>query len=61
MGMPGCETILKELICRVSGDLVQEAIIAKSVDDLYCGRCTPEDLLNNSTRTLQALQRNDSN
>lgn len=58
MGMPGSETILEELTCRVLGDLVQEGVVAKLADDLYCGGSTPIDLLNNFTRTLQALQRN---
>lgn len=61
MGMPGSETILEELTCRVLGDLVQEGVVAKLADDLYCGGSTPIDLLNNSTRTLQALQRNGLN
>nr|XP_034315484.1 uncharacterized protein LOC117685268 [Crassostrea gigas] len=61
MGMLGSETILEELTCRVLGDLVQEGVVAKLPDDLYCGGSTPIDLLNNSTRTLQALQRNGLN
>lgn len=61
MGMPGSETILEELTCRVLGDLVQEGVVAKLADDLYCGGSTPIDLLNNFTRTLQALQRNGLN
>nr|XP_022310274.1 uncharacterized protein LOC111115730 isoform X2 [Crassostrea virginica] len=61
MGMPGSETILEELTCRVLGDLVQEGVVAKLADDLYCGGSTPEDLLNNFTRTLHALQRNGLN
>ncbi|CAC5405851.1 unnamed protein product [Mytilus coruscus] len=36
MGMPGSETILEELMCRVLGDLV-EGVVAKIADDLYCG------------------------
>ena len=37
MGMPGSETALKELMCRILGDYVQDAI----ADDLYCGGGTP--------------------
>ena len=37
MGMPGSETALEELICRVLGDLLQEGVVAKLADDLYCG------------------------
>ncbi|XP_034315484.2 uncharacterized protein [Magallana gigas] len=61
IGMPDSGTILEELTCRVLGDLVQEGVVAKLADDLYCGGSTPIDLLNNSTRTLQALQRNGLN
>lgn len=42
MGMPGSETALEELTCRVLGNLVQEGIVAKIADDLYCGGNTPE-------------------
>ena len=37
MGMPGSETALEEIMCRVLGDLVQEGHVAKLADDLYCG------------------------
>ena len=57
MGMPGSETALEELTCRVLGHLVQEGIVAKIADDLYCGGHTPEELLNNWERVLDALQR----
>ena len=36
MGMPGSETALEELMCRVLGDLL-EGVVAKIADDLYCG------------------------
>ena len=61
MGMPGSETILEELTCRVLGRLVQEGVVAKLADDLYCGGSTPEDLLTNFTRVLQALFENGLN
>lgn len=57
MGMPGSETALEELMCRVLGDLLTEGIVTKLADDLYCGADTPEDLLNNWERVLSALQR----
>ena len=44
MGMPGSETALEELMCRVLGELIQEGIVAKIADDLYCGGDTPEEL-----------------
>ncbi len=36
MGMPGSETALEELMCQVLGDLLEEGIVAKIADDLYC-------------------------
>ncbi len=57
MGMPGSETALEELMCRVLGDCVQDGIAAKLADDLYCGGETPEDLLRNWQRILAALQK----
>lgn len=56
MGMPGSETVLEELMCRVLGDLVEEGFVAKIADDLYCGGNTPEDLLHNWRKVLHALQ-----
>lgn len=58
MGMPGSETCLEELMCRVLGDLIQEGCVAKIADDLYCGGQTPEETLTNWTRVLEALSRN---
>ena len=58
MGMPGSETGLEELLCRVLGDVLAEGIVAKIADDLFCGGNTPEELLHNWTKVLQALHRN---
>jgi len=44
-------------MCRVLGDLVEEGIVAKIADDLYCGGNTPEDLLHNRRMVLYALQK----
>lgn len=44
-GMPGSETALEELTCRVLGDLLEEDIVVKLADDLYCGADTPEQLV----------------
>ena len=55
MGMPGSETALEELMCRVLGDLLTEGVVTKLADDLFCGGNTPQELLNNWTRVLQAL------
>ena len=58
MGMPGSETALEELMCRVLGDLLVEGIVVKLADDLYCGADTPQALLQNWSRVLQALASN---
>ena len=55
MGMPGCETALEELICRVLGHLIHKGIVVKIADDLYCGGNTPYELLENWKRVLQAI------
>ena len=47
MGMPGSETALEELMCRVLGNLLQEGVVAKLADDLHCGGDTPDELLEN--------------
>ena len=47
MGMPGSETALEELMCRVLGNLLEEGVVVQLADDLYCGGSTPTDLLNN--------------
>ena len=57
MGMPGSETALEELMCRVLGHLLKEGVVAKIADDLYCGGNTPHELLENWKKVLQALQR----
>ena len=55
MEMPGSETTLEEMMCRVLGDFIQEGCVAKLADDLYCGLDTPEALLVNWRHVLQAL------
>ena len=59
MGMPGSETALEEMMCRVLGDLIQEGCVAKIADDLYCGGATPDDLLSTWTRVLDQLDKCD--
>lgn len=61
MGIPGSETALEELTCRVLGHLVQEGIVAKIADDLYCGGNTSEQLIHNWERVLDALQKSSLN
>jgi len=57
MGMPGSETALEELMCRVLGDLLEEGVVAKLADDLYCGGNTPQELLQNWRRVLHAISK----
>ncbi|MEW8547318.1 MAG: RNase H-like domain-containing protein, partial [Candidatus Thiodiazotropha sp.] len=59
MGMPGSETALEELMCRVLGDFLQDGIVTKLADDLYCGGNTPNELLCNWEKVLKALSRSD--
>ena len=56
MGMPDSESALEELMCRVLGDLLQAGIVTKLADDLYCGGNSPDELVTNWKRVLQALQ-----
>ena len=57
MGMPGSETALEEMMCRVLGDLIQEGCVTKLADDLYCGGDSPESLLSNWRRVLESPDR----
>ena len=57
MGMPGSETALEELMCRVLSDCIQDGFVAKLADDLYCGGNTLDELLSNWRRVLQSLQK----
>ena len=59
MGMPGSETALEEVMCRVLGHLLQEGVVAKIADDLYCGGNTPQELFKNWKKVLQALYKCD--
>ena len=59
MGMPGSETALEELMFRVVGELLEESILTKIADDLYCGGDTPYKRLHNLV--LQALEKCDLN
>jgi len=47
MGMPGSETALEELVCRILGDFLQEGSVAKLADDLFCWGETLDELLKN--------------
>ena len=41
IGMPGSETALEELMCRVLG------VVAKIANDVSCGADSPAELLHN--------------
>lgn len=58
MGKPGSEVALEEMTSRVFGDLLKNGIVIKLADDLYCGGNSPDELLDNWTLVLQALQTN---
>ena len=57
MGMPGSETALEELNSRVLGDLLEEVVVVKLANDLYCGADTPSQLVGNFSRVLEALNK----
>ena len=44
MGLPGSETALEEIMCRVLGDELQKGSVAKIADNLYCGADSIEEL-----------------
>ena len=56
MGMPGSETALEEMMCRVLGDSLQDGTVVKLADDLYCREHTTDELFSNWERVLQAHQ-----
>ncbi|KAL2088290.1 hypothetical protein ACEWY4_015189 [Coilia grayii] len=56
MGMPGSETALEELTCRVLDNLLEQGHVPKVADDLYCGADTLEELLTIWRGVLSALQ-----
>lgn len=58
MGMPGSETALEELMCRVFGDLLAKGVVAKLADDLYCGGESVNELLDNWQHVLKLLHDN---
>ena len=57
MGMQGSETAQEELTCRVFGELLEQGLLAKVADDMYCDADTLEDLLAAWRRVLSALHR----
>ena len=52
MDMPGSQTALEELVCRVLGDFSQEGCEVKHADDLYGGGDTLREVLNSCNLRL---------
>ena len=46
LGMLGLEMALEALMCHVFGNLLEEGVVTKIADDLYCRRNTPKDIQN---------------
>ena len=57
MGVPGPLTSLEELMYRVLSDLLEEGVVVKIADDLYCGSDTHSEVLHNKETVLQALDK----
>ena len=55
IGMPGSETALEELLCRVLGDLLEKGVVAKLADDIYCGGNTIAEFQRNVRRLRQCF------
>ena len=58
MGMPGTETALEELMCRVLGSLITTGQVTKLADDIYCGGSSVEEVLKTWEKVLIALKKN---
>ena len=44
MGLPGSESALEQLLCKVLGDFMATGSVVKLADDLYVGADTPTEL-----------------
>ena len=58
MGLPGSESALEQLLCKILGDLMVEGCVVKIADDLYIGGETPESLNFAWERVLHLLSIN---
>ena len=58
MGMPGTETALEELMCRILGNLIMEGSVTKIADDLYVGGDSPKLVISTWAKVLAALNQN---
>ncbi len=59
MGMPGSESALEEVMCRVLGDMIESGKVVKLADNLYCGGNSLSELCRNWEELLRLLSRND--
>ena len=57
MRMPGSETALEELMCRVLGNCSEDGMVSKLADDLNCGVNTLNELLTNWRRVFKTLHK----
>ena len=58
MGMPGSESALEEVMCRVLGDMIESGKVVKLADNLYCGGNSLSELCVNWEELLRSLSRN---
>ena len=58
MGMPGSESALEEVMCRVLGTMIEAGQVVKLADNLYCGGNSLGELCNNWEELLKSLSRN---
>ena len=54
-GHAGIGNCVRRANVRVLGNLLEEGVVTKLADDLYCGGNTPTELLHNWKRVLQEL------
>ena len=58
MGMPGTETALEEMMCRVLGSLIMKGSVTKIADDLCVGAKSPEAAIDTWNDVLTSLGKN---
>ena len=58
MGLPGSESALEQLMCKVLGDFMVQGSVVKLADDLYVGADSPVELVEIWGKVLKTLQDN---
>ena len=58
MGLPGSESALEQLLCKVLGDFMATGSVVKLADDLYVGADTPTELNTIWEEVLSLLNKN---